>query len=49
MNAAKNVLEQHENRVAAITALAIEAKALTLAESGEETNWTDAPNVEKIV
>lgn len=50
MNAAKNVLEQHEIRVAAIiTAIATEAKALTLEESGDETNWKDAPNVEKIV
>jgi hypothetical protein len=49
MSGAKNVLEEHETRVAAITAFAIEAKALTFDESGDEANATDDPDVEKIV
>jgi hypothetical protein len=49
MNAAKNVLEQHEIRVAAITAIAMRQRPSLLGESGDETNWKDDPNVEKIV
>ena len=49
MSAARNVIDEHENRVAAITAIAIEAKALTLDESGDVTRSTDDPNVEKVV
>jgi hypothetical protein len=49
MSAAKNVLDEHEDRVAAITAIAIEAKALILGESADETNSADDPNAEKVV
>jgi hypothetical protein len=49
MSAAKNVLEEHKDRVAAITAIAIEAKALTIDEGEDEANSTDDPNAEKIV
>jgi len=49
MSAAKNVLDEHENRVAAITAMAVEAKAFALDESADESNLTDDPNAEKVV
>jgi hypothetical protein len=49
MSAARNVLDEHENRVAAITAIAIEANALTFSENGDDTNSTDDPNAEKMV
>ncbi len=49
MNAARNVLEEHENRVAAITAMAIEARALTFGENGDETSSTNDPSAEKLV
>ena len=46
MNAAKNFLEQHEIRWRD-HGDRDEAKALR--ESGDEKNWKDDPNVEKIV
>ena len=49
MSPAKSVLVEHDNRVASITAIAIEAKALILVESDDEPNSTDDPNAEKIV
>jgi hypothetical protein len=49
MSAAKNVLEEHEDRVAAITAIAIDAKALASDESGDETSATGDPHAEKVV
>ncbi len=49
MGAAKNILDEHEDRVAAITAMAIEAKALILDASGHEPNSTDDPNAERVV
>ncbi len=48
MSAAKNVLVEHENRVAAITAIAIEAKALFFG-SPDETESAADPNAEKAV
>jgi hypothetical protein len=49
MSAAKNVLDEHKNRVAAITAIAIEAKALIFGESTDETSSMDDPNAEKVL
>jgi hypothetical protein len=49
MCAARNALDEHENRVAAITAIAIEAKALSLDKGADETTPTDDPNAEKVV
>lgn len=46
---AKNVLDEHEGRVAIITAIATEVKALTLSESGNEMISTTDPNVERLV
>jgi hypothetical protein len=46
---ATNVLEAHENRVSTITAIAIEARALTAGESADEMEPTNDPNAEKIV
>ena len=48
MIAAKNVFVEHENRVAAITAIAIEAKAVIFG-SADETGFTGDPNAEKAV
>jgi hypothetical protein len=49
MCAARNALDEHENRVAAITAIAIEAKALSLDKGADEITPTDDPNAEKVV
>ena len=49
MSAAKNVLEEHEDRVAVITVIAIEASALVPGESGDEPNPTGDPKAEKVV
>ena len=49
MSDAKNVLEEHEARVATITAIAIEAKALIFNNGGGEIDQTDDPNSEKVV
>jgi hypothetical protein len=46
---AKNVLDEHEGRVAIITAIAAEVKALTLSESGDEMISTTDPYAEKLV
>jgi hypothetical protein len=46
---AKNVFNEHEGRVAIITAIATEVKALTLSESGDEMISTTDPNAEKLV
>jgi hypothetical protein len=46
---AKNVFDEHESRVATITAIAKEVKALTLNESGDEMISTTDPNAEKLV
>ena len=48
MSAAKNVFVEHENRVAVITAIAIEAKALIFG-SADEMGMTSDPNAEKAV
>jgi hypothetical protein len=47
--AAKNILDEHENRVAAITAIAVEAKALMLDQNADEMTSTDDPKAEKAV
>lgn len=47
--AAKNVFDEHKDRVAIITAIATEVKALTLSESGDEMISTTDPNAEKLV
>jgi hypothetical protein len=49
MCAARNALDEHENRVAAITAIAIEAKALSLDKGADEITPTNDPNAEKVV
>ena len=46
---ANNVFDEHESRVAMITAIAKEVKALTLNESGDEMISTTDPNAEKLV
>jgi hypothetical protein len=46
---AKTVFDEHEDRVAIITAIATEVKALTLSESGDEMISTADPNAEKLV
>jgi len=45
----KNVFDEHEGRVAIITAIATEVKALTLSESGDEMISTTDPNAERLV
>jgi hypothetical protein len=47
--AAKNILDEHEDRVATITAIAVEAKALIPDEGGEEMISTNDPKAEKAV
>lgn len=47
--AAKNVLDEHEGRVAIITAIATEVKALTFSESGDEIISAADPNAEKLL
>ncbi|QOZ51759.1 hypothetical protein KUL72_11500 [Bradyrhizobium arachidis] len=49
MSAIGNVLDEHERRVAAITAIAIEVGALVLSESAGEPTSTVNPNAEKLV
>lgn len=46
---AKNVLEEHEDRVTVINAIAMEVKALTSSESGDEVISMTDPNAEKLV
>lgn len=46
---AKTVLEEHEGRVAIITAIAMEVNAIALSESGEEVISTSNPSAEKLV
>jgi hypothetical protein len=46
---AKNILDEHENRITAITAMAIKAKALILDESADGPNLADDPIAEKVV
>jgi hypothetical protein len=47
--AAKNILDEHEDRVATITAIAVEARALILDQSEDEMTSTNDPNAEKAV
>ena len=47
--AAKNILDEHEDRVAAITAIALDAKALILDQSAEGMTSTDDPKAERTV
>jgi len=49
MSAIRNVLDEHERRVEAITAMAIEVRALVLSESAGETTSTINPSAEKLV
>ncbi|MGY3485118.1 hypothetical protein ACVW1C_003001 [Bradyrhizobium sp. USDA 4011] len=44
-----NVFDEHEGRVRFITAVAMEVKALTLSESGDEMVSTIDPGAEKLV
>jgi hypothetical protein len=46
---AKNVFDEHEGRVAIITAIAAEVKALAVSESGDEMISTSDPNAERLV
>ena len=46
---AANVFDEHEGRVRLITALALELKALTSSESGDETVSMTDPGAEKLV
>lgn len=48
MSAAKTVLDEHDGRVATITAIAIEVGALAMGESGDETSSTADAQAEKI-
>jgi hypothetical protein len=45
----KNLLMEHEDRVAAITLIGIESKAVVLDESRDEIVSTNAPNADKQV
>lgn len=45
----KNVFDEHECRVTAITAIAMQVNALTLSESRDEMISTANPNAEKLV
>jgi hypothetical protein len=49
MGTAKTVYDEHEGRVATITTIAIEAKAVTLSEGEAEINPTNDQDAEKIV
>jgi hypothetical protein len=49
MGTAQSVYEEHEGRVATITTIAIEAKAVTRSESDAEINPTNDQDAEKIV
>lgn len=46
---AANVFDEHEGRVRLITALALELKALTSSESGDEMVSMTDPGAEKLV
>ncbi len=46
---AANVFDEHEGRVRFITALALELKALTSSESGDEMISMTDPGAEKLV
>jgi len=49
MSAIRNVLDEHERRVATITAIAIEARAIVLNDSADEPRSMANPNAEKLV
>lgn len=49
MSTARTVYDEHESRVATITTIAIEAKAVTRSESEAETNPTNDQDAEKVV
>lgn len=49
MSTAKTVYDEHESRVATITTIAIEAKAVTRSESKAEINPTNDQDAEKMV
>jgi len=49
MGTANTVYDEHEGRVATITTIAIEAKAVRRDEGGEETNPTNDQDAEKLV
>lgn len=49
MSAAKNVFDEHANRVRVITAIAIEANAVMFDEDAGETSSTGDINAEKTV
>ncbi|MCA6112516.1 hypothetical protein [Bradyrhizobium cenepequi] len=49
MSSAKNVLDEHKNRVTVITGIAIEANALIFGEGADETSSTNDLNAEKAV
>ena len=49
MSTTKTVLDEHEGRITAITAIAIEANALVFGEGRGKTNSTNDPGAEKAV
>ncbi|QQO20788.1 hypothetical protein JJB98_13150 [Bradyrhizobium diazoefficiens] len=49
MSTARTVYDEHESRVATITTIAIEAKAVTRSESEAEINPTNDQDAEKVV
>jgi hypothetical protein len=46
---AKNVLEEHECRVAVVTAIAMQVKALTLSDSRDEIISASDPDAERLL
>ncbi|MBU6464203.1 MAG: hypothetical protein KGL35_07810 [Bradyrhizobium sp.] len=49
MSRAKTIVEEHENRVAVITAIGIEVRALVLDKSAGEITSADDPDAERLV
>ena len=49
MSMAKNIFEEHENRLAVITAIGIEVKALVFDKSADEITSADDPDADRLV
>ena len=49
MSTAKTIFEEHENRVAVITAIGIEVKALVFDQSADEITSAEDPGADRLV
>ena len=49
MSTAENIFEEHENRLAVITAIGIEVRALVIDKSGDQITSADDPDADRLV